>query len=72
MFILILTWVQNNLRGGNEVIRDVIISAAYGMFSSASFEIAIGASSGTNINRSGILWAGIISGVILTTMQVRT
>ncbi|VUC26046.1 unnamed protein product [Clonostachys rosea] len=71
VFILILTWMQNDLRGGDEVIRDVIISAAYGMFNSASLDIAIGTSSGTSINRSGILWTGIISGVILTTMQVQ-
>ncbi|KAI0101448.1 UbiA prenyltransferase family-domain-containing protein [Hypoxylon sp. NC0597] len=69
VFIMILTWLYNDLRGGDEVIRDLIISIAYGMFNSGSLQIAVG--SQAQISRGGIIWTSIISGVILTTMQVQ-
>ncbi|KAJ8132377.1 hypothetical protein O1611_g1247 [Lasiodiplodia mahajangana] len=72
-FILILTWMYNDIRGGDEVIRDLIISVAYGMFNSASLEIAVGGGeySDINISRGGLIWTTMISAVILTTMQVQ-
>jgi 4-hydroxybenzoate polyprenyltransferase len=69
VFILILTWLYNDIRGGDEVVRDLIISIAYGLFNSASLEIALGGQSG--INPDGVVWTAIISGVILTTMQIQ-
>lgn len=69
VFIQILTWLYNDLRGGDEVTRDLIISVAYGMFNSASLEMAVG--NQVPISRQGITWTAIISGVILTTMQVQ-
>ncbi|OTA53869.1 hypothetical protein K449DRAFT_339257 [Hypoxylon sp. EC38] len=69
VFIQILTWLYNDLRGGDEVVRDLIISIAYGMFNSGSLQIAVG--SQAQISRGGIIWTSIISGVILTTMQVQ-
>ncbi|KAI0838425.1 hypothetical protein F5Y06DRAFT_268053 [Hypoxylon sp. FL0890] len=69
VFIQILTWLYNDLRGGDEVIRDLIISIAYGMFNSGSLQIAVGYQA--HISRGGIIWTSIISGVILTTMQVQ-
>ncbi|KAI0102055.1 UbiA prenyltransferase family-domain-containing protein [Nemania sp. FL0031] len=73
LFILILTWMYNDIRGGDEVIRDLIISVAYGMFNSASLEIAVGGGEYTDINisRGGLIWTTMISAVILTTMQVQ-
>ncbi|KAK5628653.1 hypothetical protein RRF57_004368 [Xylaria bambusicola] len=71
--ILILTWMYNDIRGSDEVVRDLIISVAYGMFNSASLEIAVGGGEYTNINisRGGLIWTAMISAVILTTMQVQ-
>ncbi|KAI0407614.1 UbiA prenyltransferase family-domain-containing protein [Xylaria palmicola] len=73
LFILILTWMYNDIRGGDEVVRDLIISVAYGMFNSASLEIAVGGGEYTpiNISRGGLIWTTMISAVILTTMQVQ-
>ncbi|GAP89492.1 putative digeranylgeranylglyceryl phosphate synthase protein [Rosellinia necatrix] len=72
-FILILTWMYNDIRGGDEIVRDLIISVAYGMFNSASLEIAVGGGEYTDINisRGGLVWTTMISAVILTTMQVQ-
>ncbi|KAI1112168.1 UbiA prenyltransferase family-domain-containing protein [Nemania sp. NC0429] len=71
--ILILTWMYNDIRGGDEVVRDLIISVAYGMFNSASLEIAVGGGEYTDINisRGGLIWTTMVSAVILTTMQVQ-
>lgn len=73
LFILILTWMYNDIRGGDEVVRDLIISVAYGMFNSASLEIAVGGGEYTDISisRGGLIWTTMISLVILTTMQVQ-
>ncbi|KAI1398488.1 UbiA prenyltransferase family [Hypoxylon fuscum] len=71
VFIQILTWMYNDLDGGDEIIRDLIISVAYGMFNSASLEIALGVENSNQISGRGMLWITIISGVILTTMQVQ-
>ncbi|KAI0148770.1 UbiA prenyltransferase family [Xylariaceae sp. FL1272] len=73
LFILVLTWLYNDLRGGDEVVRDLIIAIAYGMFNSASLEIAIGGGEYTDLHLSprGMIWTAMISGVILTTMQVQ-
>ncbi|KAI1820502.1 UbiA prenyltransferase family-domain-containing protein [Xylaria intraflava] len=71
--IMVLTWMYNDIRGGDEIVRDLIISIAYGMFNSASLEIAVNGGEYTDINisRGGIIWTSIISAVILTTMQVQ-
>ncbi|KAI1435210.1 UbiA prenyltransferase family-domain-containing protein [Xylaria sp. CBS 124048] len=71
--ILVLTWMYNDLRGGDEVVRDLVISVAYGMFNSASLEIAVGGGEYTDItiSRDGMIWTFMISAIILTTMQVQ-
>ncbi|KAI1638957.1 UbiA prenyltransferase family-domain-containing protein [Biscogniauxia mediterranea] len=73
LFIMVFTWMYNDIRGGDEIVRDLIISVSYGMFNSASLEIAVGGGEYTpiNVSRGGIMWTAIISGVILTTMQVQ-
>ncbi|KAL3303031.1 digeranylgeranylglyceryl phosphate synthase protein [Colletotrichum asianum] len=42
VFILILTWLYNDLRGGDTLARDAIIAVAYFLFNTASLKIAIG------------------------------
>ncbi|KAI9643579.1 hypothetical protein NHQ30_008200 [Ciborinia camelliae] len=69
-FIHILTWLYNDLGGSDEVfVRELIISIAYGFFNSGSLTVAVGP--GYSINELGIIWTVIVSGVILTTMQVQ-
>ncbi|KAL6861925.1 UbiA prenyltransferase family [Trichoderma novae-zelandiae] len=70
VFIQILTWLYNDLRGGDEVVRDLIISIAYGFFNHGSLRIALGTQQAA-VNREGLAWTLIVSGVILTTMQVQ-
>jgi 4-hydroxybenzoate polyprenyltransferase len=69
VFIHILTWLYNDLKGCDELIRDPIIAVAYGLFNAASLKIALG--SQASISQDGYTWVYIISGVILTTMQVQ-
>lgn len=69
VFILIITWLYNDIRGGDELVRDPLISIAYGLFNSASLETATGQKN--HINSTGIAWIAMISGVILTTMQIQ-
>ncbi|KAK2002343.1 hypothetical protein LX36DRAFT_265679 [Colletotrichum falcatum] len=71
VFILILTWLYNDLRGGDELLRDPIIAVAYGLFNTASLKIAISGDAKAAITDEGYAWASIISAVILTTMQVQ-
>ena len=67
--ILILTWLYNDLKGGDEIIRDLIIAVAFGLYNMGSLKIAI--SGQTEITTQGYTWIAIISGVILTTMQIQ-
>ncbi|OHE90563.1 hypothetical protein CORC01_14148 [Colletotrichum orchidophilum] len=86
VFILILTWLYNDLRGGDELVRDAIIAVAYFLFNTASLKITISgvaaaAAAGAaddvhahvpiSITHEGYAWAAIISAAILTTMQVQ-
>ncbi|PQE17502.1 cytochrome P450 protein [Rutstroemia sp. NJR-2017a BBW] len=68
-FIQILVWLYNDVRGGDEIFRDLIIAIAYGLFNTASLRIAFGGLA--TISSDGLIWVGIISAVILTTMQVQ-
>ncbi|EHL00687.1 putative Digeranylgeranylglyceryl phosphate synthase [Glarea lozoyensis 74030] len=68
--IHILTWLYNDLGGGDEVfVRELIIAIAYGFFNSGSLTIAVGPE--CSLSALGITWTIIVSGVILTTMQVQ-
>ncbi|KAI1336876.1 UbiA prenyltransferase family-domain-containing protein [Xylariaceae sp. FL0016] len=73
LFIIVFTYMYNDLKGGDEVVRDLIISVSYGMFNSASLEVAVGGGEHTpiSISQGGIIWTAMISGVVLTTMQVQ-
>lgn len=67
--ILLLTWLYNDLRGGDEIIRDLIIAVAFGLYNGGSLSIAIGPES--DITHQGYIWIGLVSGIVLTTMQVQ-
>lgn len=68
-FILILTWLYNDLHGGDEIIRDLIIALGYALYLSSSLKIAIGPHH--HITEHGYRWIAMMSGIILTTMQVQ-
>ena len=67
--LLILTWVYNDLKGGDEVVRDFIIAVAFALYNHGSLVLATEAH--TDISDRGYIWIAIVSGVILTTMQVQ-
>ncbi|KAI1281341.1 UbiA prenyltransferase family [Xylaria sp. FL0933] len=64
-----LTWMYNDLGGGDEdfIIRNLIIGFAFGLYNAGSLKIAGGKN--CSINHHGIIWTGILSSVIFTTMQ---
>ncbi|KAI0380255.1 UbiA prenyltransferase family-domain-containing protein [Hypomontagnella monticulosa] len=70
VFIAVLSWMYNDLRGGDEAfVREMIISVAYGLFNSGSLAVATGPE--YSLSARGLTWTVIVSGVILTTMQVQ-
>ncbi|ROW06278.1 hypothetical protein VPNG_08073 [Cytospora leucostoma] len=70
LFIMVLTWLYNDLRGGDEVfLRELIIAVAYGMFNSGSLIVAVGP--GNSLSPLGLVWTVVVSGIILTTMQIQ-
>ncbi|KAI3343376.1 UbiA prenyltransferase family-domain-containing protein [Ustulina deusta] len=64
-----LTWMYNDLGGGDEdfVIRNLIIGFAFGLYNAGSLKIAGGRNA--SINQQGVIWTGILSSVIFTTMH---
>ncbi|KAI4858743.1 UbiA prenyltransferase family-domain-containing protein [Hypoxylon rubiginosum] len=69
--ILVLTWMYNDLRGGDEAfLREVLIAIAYGLFNSGSLSVAVG-SGQHSLSARGVAWVATTSGVTLTTMQVQ-
>ena len=67
--LLILTWLYNDLKGGDEIIRDLIIAIAFAFYNHGSLKLAMDRH--TEINEQGYLWIAVVSGVIFTTMQVQ-
>ena len=67
--ILILTWLYNDLHGGDELIRDLIIALGYACYLSSSLRIAVG--SEYHLNEQGNQWIAMVSGIVLTTMQIQ-
>lgn len=68
-YIFNLTWLYNDLGGGNQITRDPIIAIGYGLYLLSSFRIAVG--SGCCISERGYNWILMQSGIVLTTMQVQ-
>ncbi|KAL2870704.1 UbiA family prenyltransferase [Aspergillus lucknowensis] len=76
--ILLLAWMYNDLRGGDELTRDLIIAIAYDIFLVSSLRIGImatttatGTAAPVRISATGYSWLMIIGCVITTTMQVQ-
>ncbi|KAL4902349.1 hypothetical protein BDW74DRAFT_186884 [Aspergillus multicolor] len=85
--ILLLAWMYNDLGGGDEVSRDLIIAVAYDVFlvaslrigmGSASFSASVSASTSSaaadlqvGILRTGYTWLALIGCTIASTMQVQ-
>lgn len=82
--LAILTWMYNDLGGGDDnwLIRNAVIAAAFGVYNLGSMKVA--ASTAINLTPSppptsssqlisplGYAWAALISAVILTTMHVQ-
>lgn len=72
VLIPILSYLYNDLGGGDEILRDPIISGAYAVANTASLRIAIGGvGSAGNVTPEALRWVAMVSGVIVTTMQVQ-
>ncbi|KAL4748734.1 hypothetical protein BDW72DRAFT_214562 [Aspergillus terricola var. indicus] len=72
--ILLLTWMYNDLRGGDELTRDFIIAFAYDLYLASSLRIGLSATTSCQdfaFSTIGYQWRAIIGGVILTTMQIQ-
>ncbi|KAI1371220.1 UbiA prenyltransferase family [Hypoxylon crocopeplum] len=72
--LFVLTWLYNDLMGGDEnwICRNVIIAAAFWLYNTGSAKVAGNPySQAAGITEKGVLWTTIISGVILTTMHVQ-
>ena len=76
--LYILTWMYNDLDGGNEghIVRNVLIACAFACYNAGSLKVAAVAAAAADspsaeITTRGYVWIAIISGVILTTMQVQ-
>jgi 4-hydroxybenzoate polyprenyltransferase len=70
-FILILTWMYNDLGGAdfNWIVRNCIIAVAFGFFNAGSLKLSVPTEA--EINYTGWQWTFIISAVILTTMHTQ-
>lgn len=75
LYIQIGSYVYNDLRGGDSMARDVLIAIAFSLFNTASLRIAAGSGDAQavvpDLSPAGRAWVGLISIVILTTMQVQ-
>lgn len=86
MGIFVLTWMYNDLGGGDELSRDAIIAIAFALFNGGSLRLAIPSPSESllgdmpsgnpspyhyEISSRGYTWLAIISGAVWTTMQVQ-
>ncbi|KAF2759930.1 hypothetical protein EJ05DRAFT_499121 [Pseudovirgaria hyperparasitica] len=72
--IIILTWLYNDLGGGDQnwALRNLIIAVAFGLFNVGSLRVAVGAGSEElELSYHGKMWTVMISAVIFTTMHVQ-
>lgn len=76
--IHLITWLYNDLRGGDEaIVRELLIAMGYAMFNAGSLRIAAcgvnyhPTDTYCNLNTHGFVWTGIVSAIIFTTMQVQ-
>ncbi|RYP06627.1 hypothetical protein DL764_003049 [Monosporascus ibericus] len=78
LVIMVLTWLYNDLRGGDDsfVGRNAIIAAAFAVYNYGSLKVAVGANATSaglfsGLTTTGATWVAIISLVIFTTMHVQ-
>ena len=66
-----LTWIYNDLQGGDEnwLIRNIVIACAFFLYNIGSLKVASGAQD--SISMTGYSWTTMVSAVILTTMHVQ-
>lgn len=71
--LVILTWLYNDLGGGEHwKTRDGIIAVAFGVYNTGSLKTAAGSvTMRPSINNAGWSWVATISAVIFTTMTVQ-
>ena len=69
--LICLTWMYNDLRGGDEnfVLRNFIIGTAFGLYNSGSLQVAC--SSHHTLHARGRMWVGVISTVVFSTMHIQ-
>ncbi|KAI0887575.1 UbiA prenyltransferase family-domain-containing protein [Annulohypoxylon maeteangense] len=76
LVVMVLTWLYNDLRGGDEgyIARNAIIAAAFMVYNTGSVKVAVGARDGglfAGLSSEGVVWAAMVSATIFTTMQVQ-
>lgn len=69
LLVQFLSWYYNDLKGGDEVFRDAIIAASYGLANVTSLRLAVGSESA--VSQHGYVWISMVSAVILTTMHIQ-
>lgn len=69
LMVQILSYYYNELKGGNGLLRDVIIAISYALANGTSLKLAIGPEN--SISLEGQLWIAVISTIILTTMHIQ-
>ncbi|KAH9987075.1 UbiA prenyltransferase family [Xylariaceae sp. FL0662B] len=69
LLVQVLSYYYNELKGGGELLRDVIIAISYGLANRTSLQLAV--SPENTISSQGQLWTAVISLIILTTMHIQ-
>lgn len=69
LLVQVLSYYYNELKGGDGLLRDVIIAISYGHANRTSLELAIGTV--TTVSSEGQPWIVIISIIVLTTMYIQ-
>ena len=66
-----LTWMYNDLQGGDDnfILRNLIISVAFGLYNEGSLRVGCGA--GHAPHETGFRWILIVSAVIFSTMHIQ-
>lgn len=70
LLIFVLTWMYNDLSGGDHfVTRNIIISFAFGLYNLGALRVAC--QPGVLVTNAGYCWTGIVSCVILSSMHIQ-
>jgi 4-hydroxybenzoate polyprenyltransferase len=69
LLVQVLSYYYNELKGGDGLLRDVIIAISYGLANRTSLQLAIGPEN--TVSSEGQRWTAVISTIILTTMHIQ-